>query len=131
MIPKILFRAKRKSDGKWLEGFYVQDALQANSLMAAHAIQKQNTYPDEIEIQTLGQYRQGIDAFDGDWIQGSLRRDDGEVIEVEGALSFDGLNCVLETNIADFPLISVSKLTYTTIKKTGKNIYDYPELVVK
>jgi len=122
----VLFRAKRKDNGKWVQGFYVEKALQANSLVAEHAIQQAGCYPVEIEIDTLGQYRQDVKAFDGDWIMAETNKIPTQ--RIEGFLDFQDMECVIEQNDNAFPVCSFAVIDRLTIKVTGKNIYDNPEL---
>lgn len=125
-MDKILFRAKRKGNGGWIQGFYVEKAMQANSLIAEHAIQLANCYPVEIDKETLGQYRQDIKAFDGDWIIAKTNVIQSQ--KVEGFLDFQYMECVIVQNDDNFPVCSFAVLDRLSIKVTGKNIHDSPEL---
>lgn len=122
----ILFRAKRKDNGEWIEGFYVQRVIQVNGMIAEHAIQKAGVYPVEIDIDTLGQYREDIQAFEGDWIEAETSRHPSE--KVEGALIFSDMEYCLETNDNQAPLVCFAVIDRLSIKVTGKNIYDNPEI---
>ncbi len=123
----ILFRAKRTDNNEWIQGFYIQGGLQANSMIAEHAIQTYGHYPIEIDVDTLSQYREDIDAFDGDWIKAKTRST--PVREVEGVLKLDELEFVIEQNDKDFPIIAFSNIDISTVFVTESNIYDSPELI--
>lgn len=122
----ILFRAKRTDNGEWIQGFYVQRVLQVNSMVADHAIQKPGVFPVEIDVNTLCQYREDINAFEGDWIKAELNRHPTE--KVEGALVFSDMEYCLETNDNQAPLISFAVIDRKTVEVTGLNIYDNPEI---
>lgn len=123
----VLFRAKRKDNNEWIQGYYVKDAMQANSMIAEHAIMQPNCYPVEIVIETLGQYREDIKAFDGDWIK--AKTNTHPVDHLEGFLDYQDMECVLEQNSNYFPVCSFHVIDRLSIEVTGKNIYDNPELL--
>lgn len=121
-----LFRAKRKDNGEWIEGGYVQEALQANSMIAEHAIQAPRCFPVEIDIDTLCQYIPDVDAWEGDWLRAETNRSPSEI--VEGALVFSDMEFCLETNDGSAPLVCFSALIPGSAVNTGQNIYDNPEI---
>ncbi len=123
----IKFRAKRLDNGKWIEGFYVEQSVQANGLIADHAIMQPNCYPVAIDKDTLGQYREDIKSWDGDWIIAETNT--YPPITVEGFLDFQDMECVIEQNDDNFPVCSFAKIDRLKIQVTGKNIYDNPELL--
>lgn len=123
----VLFRAKRTDNGEWIYGFYVEKALQANNIIAEHAIQEAGCYPIEINKSTLGQYREDINAYDGDWIEAETNRYPSE--KIVGFLDFQDMECVIEQNDNISPVCSFSVIDRLNIKVTGKNIYDNPELI--
>ncbi len=122
----ILFRAKRTDNGEWIQGFYVQRVLQVNSMIADHAIQKPGVFPVEIDINTLCQYREDINAFEGDWIEAETTHFPPQ--QVQGALVFSDMEYCLETNDNQAPLVCFGVIDRLSIKVTGKNIYDNPEI---
>lgn len=128
-METIRFRAKRLDNNQWIEGFYVEQVLQANSMIAEHAIMQPNCYPVAIDPKTLGQYRQDIKAFDGDWIKAKTNKN--PVSHVEGFLVFSDMECAIEQTDDSFPMCSFAAIDRLTVEVTGKNIYDNPELLEK
>jgi hypothetical protein len=126
-MEKILFRGMRTDNGEWVKGFYVEDALQANNLIAKSAIQPNGCYPIEINPETLGQYRPDIKAFDGDWIKAQTNT--SPTSSIEGFLDFQDMECVIEQNDNHFPICSFAVIDRLTIEVTGENIYDKPSLI--
>jgi hypothetical protein len=128
-VEKILFRGKRTDTGEWATGFYIENALQANSLIAKTAIAPEGCYPIEIDAKTLGQYRSDIKAFDGDWIKAKTSKTPEE--NIEGFLTFQDMECVIEQNCGHFPICSFAVIDRLTVEVTGENIYDNPSLLTK
>lgn len=126
-MNQLLCRAKRKDNSEWIKGFYVKDALQHNSIIAEDAIQQPGCYPVAIDKVTLGQYREDLKAFDGDWIIAETNK--GTSQKVEGFLDFQDLECVIEQNDGSFPVCSFTAIDRRSIRLTGKNIHDNPELI--
>ena len=128
-MEKILFRGKRTDNGEWITGFYVENALQANSIIAKTAIQPEGCYPIDIDAKTLGQYRADIKAFDGDWIRAKTNKT--PVDSIEGFLDFQDMECVIEQNSNHFPICSFAVIDRLTVEVTGKNIHDTPNLLTQ
>jgi len=121
------FRGKRKDNGQWVHGFYTEDALQANSMIAKVAIQPAGCYPVEVDEDTVGQYRPDIKAFDGDWITAETNIHPS--CKIEGVLIFHDMECAIEQNDDNFPVCSFSVIDRLSVNVSGKNIYDNPELL--
>jgi hypothetical protein len=126
-MNKILFRGKSTENGEWIKGSYVEDDIQANGIIAKHAIKPAGCYPIEIDPKTLGQYRQDIKAFDGDWIKAKTNKT--PVDHIEGFLDFQDMECVIEQNSNYFPICSFAAIDRLSIEVTGENIHDNPELM--
>jgi hypothetical protein len=126
-MGKILFRAKRLDNGEWIKGFYAEGMYQANNMLAEHCIIQSNCYPVAIDPKTLGQYRQDLDAFDGDWITAKTK--EMPVDHVEGYLAYEDLECRLLQNDVNFPACSFAVIEPRSVVVTGLNIHDNPELL--
>lgn len=127
-MNKFLFRGKRLDNGEWVKGNYVHQAfVPEGSKIVDHAIQPFGAYPVEVDPKTIGQYRDDINAFDGDWIKAKTNKHPTE--HVEGFLIYNDMECQIEQNDGNFPLVSFAIIDRLSVEVTGKNIYDSPELV--
>jgi uncharacterized phage protein (TIGR01671 family) len=136
-MREILFRGKRKSDGEWIDGYYVQtndflDERKLNLIFEANSV----NYPHseivgthEVDPETIGQYtgltdKNGVKIFEGDIIKfdGGWEEYGGNVFEVvfTNGCFYLGRNpdtiCFLLKNFVEWAEI------------VG-NIYDSPELL--
>lgn len=126
-MSTIKFRAKRLDNNEWIEGFYVEGCYQANNMLAEHGIIQPNCYPVAIDPKTLGQFRPDINAFDGDWITAKTNKNPQE--HIEGFLTFNDMECVIEQNDNNFPICSFAVIDRLSIEVSRKNIFDNPELL--
>lgn len=57
-MDNFLFKAKRKADGKWIEGDLVHDAIDAHSMLIPIGIRSGGFYPEEVIPDTVCFYVQ-------------------------------------------------------------------------
>ena len=124
----IKFRAKRLDNNQWIEGSYIHFGLMANSMVAEHTIAQKGCYPVAVDRKTIGQWREDIGAYDGDWVIGETNVI--PVTKVEGFVDFQDLTCVIEQpNDESFPVCSFGIINPLNLVVTKKNIFDNPELL--
>ena len=131
-MKEILFRGKRKDNGKWVYGFY---ALFASNKGLKHGIytgaENGCVIPYEVDPETIGQYtgltdKNGNKIFEGDIVNTCYACDKGKTLTVE----FDCSRCGWFPYACGDGCGCCEVDTYSP-EYTGVigNIYDNPELI--
>lgn len=122
-----IHRAKSVETGEWIYGLYVEKDLTAGSMIADYALKLPNCYPVEINKDTLCRYIPDLKCFENDWL--TAKTNTTPTLTVEGFLTYNFLEYCIEQNDDSFPLCSFAAIDIITVKKTGKNTIDNPELL--
>lgn len=128
-MREILFRGKRKDNGKWIEGYYAPFASNKGLKRAIYTgIDKGCIIPIEVIPETVGQYtglkdKNGNKIFEGDLIDDDV----WSVAYCDGKGEFRGMQAGWYVQRDAWE--SWYGLTYDTLAEVIGNIYDNPELL--
>ena len=120
-MREILFRGKRKNDGKWVEGYYAEGMYYLNGEQTYMILPLDLTvYPhcefssyEHVDPKTVGQYTGLVDKNGKKIFEGDIMRNAGNVV---------GFCC------GDYCINGDSPLDYWTKTEIIGNIHDNPEL---
>lgn len=125
-MREILFRGKRKDNGKWVYGNY---AATDNNEKQQHFIFQNRAFEFEVDAGTVGQYtglpdKNGEKIFEGDIIDFSDRSDGDRY----GVIQYDSEETEFII-ICDLFCEGLGRYHYSRNVEVIGNIYDHPELL--
>lgn len=130
-MREILFRGKRKSDGKWWEG-YLTVVFQYTYIEKAG---DKEAYRFVIDPETVGQFtgltdKNGKRIFEGDIVQYTKRQFDGKDIPVRKTVTYEESGFAVDPYFLNNWLRNVShgNIQLSGIEVVG-NIYDNPDIL--
>lgn len=135
-MREILFRGKRRDNGKWVKGFYVCDPQEDFE----HKIYVTNIHPCgyclipySVIPETIGQYtgltENGKKIFEGDIVK-SFEYDDIYLVKYFDNNNYPAFDCV--PDVPDVPFCECNGLSFLVNTEGCEvigNIYDNPELL--
>lgn len=130
-MREILFRGKRKDNGKWVEGFYTENSI---TYFSGTPVISDNVDDYKVERDTVGQYiglkdKNGKKIFEGDILSQTNKHDEKPLIRVVKYEMSCGCCC---TQVIGFGASGHFHLDFIRLDKPVEvigNIHDNPELL--
>ena len=125
-MREILFRGKRKCDGRWVEGYYVQqeNPFTEDGMPIKHLIFEFAPFAEEVDPDTIGEYtglmdRNGKKIFEGDILDRFGKRD---------YVKYGEWNCGCCNDVYGWVTANYMRFNEDDCEVVG-NIWDTPELL--